>query len=82
MQDAIIEVESNILTTNKFKSRNDRERKKKKEEFPSSSYSASNSKMDEMSKMLKTLTSEMEKLKIEKKQPNRPVPEGGYRNPN
>jgi hypothetical protein len=82
MQDAAIEVESNILAADKLKSRNDRERKKQKEELPSSSNSTSDSKMDEMAKMLKTLTSEMARLKIEQKQPNRPVPEGGYRNPN
>jgi hypothetical protein len=38
--------------------------------------------MDEMTKMLKTLTSEMARLKMEQKQPNRPAQEGGYRNPN
>jgi hypothetical protein len=82
MQDVSIEVESNILAVAKLKSRNDRVRKKQKEELPSSSNSTSYSKMDEMDKMLKTLTSEMARLKIEQKQPNRPVPEGGYRNPN
>jgi hypothetical protein len=65
-----------------LKSRSDRDRKKKKEEFPSSSNSTSDSKMDEMAKMLKTLTSEMARLKIEQKQPSRPAQEGGYRNPN
>jgi hypothetical protein len=74
MQDSAIKVESNILAADKLKSRNDRERKKKKEDLPSSSNSSSNSKMDEMAKMLKTLTSEMARLKIEQKQPNRPVP--------
>jgi hypothetical protein len=38
--------------------------------------------MDEMTKMLKTLTSEMARLNMEQKQPNRPAQEGGYRNPN
>ena len=35
-----------------------------------------------MTKMLKTLTSEMARLKIEQKNPNRPAQEGDYRNPN
>jgi hypothetical protein len=54
MQDAAIEVESNILAADKLKSRSDRDRKKQKEELPSSSNSTSDSKMDEMAKMLKT----------------------------
>jgi hypothetical protein len=36
----------------------------------------------EMTKMLKTLTSEMARLEMETKQPSRPTREGGYRNPN
>jgi hypothetical protein len=82
MQDATIEVESNILAAHKLKSRSDRDRKKQKEEFPSSSNSASDIKMDEMTKMLKTLTSEMARLNMEQKYPNRPAQEGGYKNPN
>jgi hypothetical protein len=82
MQEAAIEVESNILAADKLKSRGDRDRKKKKEELPSSSNTTSDSKMDEMDKMLKTLTSEMERLKMEQKQPSRPTQEGGYRNQN
>jgi hypothetical protein len=82
MQDAAIEVESNILATDKLKSRSERDKKKQKEELSSSSNSTSDSKMDEMAKMLKTLTSEMARLKIEQKQPNRFAQEGGYRNPN
>jgi hypothetical protein len=38
--------------------------------------------MDEMDKMLKTLTYEMDRLKMEQKQPSRPAQEGGYKNPN
>ena len=64
MQDVVIEVESNILAVNKLKSRSDRDRKKKKKELPSSSNTTSNSKMDEMDKLLKTVTSEMERLKM------------------
>jgi hypothetical protein len=56
--------------------------KNKKEELPSYSNLASDIKMDEMTKMLKTLTSEMARLKMEQKQPNRPTQEGSYINPN
>jgi hypothetical protein len=82
MQDVAIEVESNILVADKLKSRSDRDRKKQKEELPSSSNSTSDTKMDEMTKMLKTMTSEMARLKMEQRQPNRPTQEGGYMNPN
>jgi hypothetical protein len=77
MQDASIEVESNILATDKLKSRSDRYMKNQKEELPSYSNSTSDSKMDEMDKMLKTLTSEMARLKMELKQPSRPAQESG-----
>jgi hypothetical protein len=82
MQDVTTEVESNILASDKLKSRSDRDRKNQKEELPSSSNSTSDIKMDEITKMLKTLNSEMARLKMEQKQPNRPAQEGGYRNPN
>ena len=72
MQKVDIEVESNILAADKLNSRGDRYRKKQKEELPSSSHTASDSMMDEMAKMLKTLTSDMAKLKMEQKQPSRP----------
>ena len=65
MQEVVIEVESNILAADKLKTRGDRDRKKKKEEMPSSPNAASNSKIDEMAKMLKDLTSEMERLNME-----------------
>jgi hypothetical protein len=35
-----------------------------------------------MAKMLKTLTFEMARLKMEQKQPSRPTHDGGYINPN
>jgi hypothetical protein len=65
MQEASIEVESNILEADKLKTRGDRDRKNKKEETHSSSNETSNSKIDEMAKMLKDLTSEMERLNME-----------------
>jgi hypothetical protein len=82
MQEYSIEVESNILEADKLKTRDDRYRKNKKEEMHSYSNATSDSKIDEMAKMLKDLTSEMERLNMEKKQPSRPAQEGGYRNQN
>jgi hypothetical protein len=82
MQEAAIEVESNMLAAKKLKSRGDRDKKKQKEELPSSSNATSDSKMDEMDKMLKNMTYDMEILKMEQKQPSRPTQEGGYINQN
>jgi hypothetical protein len=65
-----------------LKSRGDRDRKKQKQELPSSSHTTSDSKIYEMDKMLKTLTCEMARLKMEQKHPTRPTQEGGYKNLN
>jgi hypothetical protein len=65
-----------------LKPRSDGHRKKKTEELPSSSNTTSDSKMDEMAKMLKALTSNMSRLNMEQKQPSRPKQEGGYKNKN
>jgi hypothetical protein len=82
MQEVVIEVESNILAADKLKTRGDRDRKKQKEEMPSSPNATSNSKIDEMDKMLKDMKYKMEILKMEQKKPSRPTQEGGYRNQN
>jgi hypothetical protein len=82
MQEVVIEIESNILAADKLKSRGDRDRKKQKEELPSSSHTTSDSNMDEMDNMLKTLTYDMARLKMKQNHPSRPSQEGGYRNPN
>jgi hypothetical protein len=58
MQDAALEVESNITASQKLKGRV--ERKKSGVE----SSSSSNSKMEKMAKMLDSLTSKMSKLKV------------------
>jgi superfamily I DNA and RNA helicase len=78
IQEVAIEVESNILAADKLNSRGDRDWKKQKEEIHSSSHTTSYSKMDEMDKMLKTLTSKMARLKMEQKNPCIPTQEGGY----
>jgi hypothetical protein len=65
------------LAAYRLKSKNYRDKKKQREELPSSSHTTFDSKIDEMVKMLKTLTSEMARMKMEKKQPRRPTQEGG-----
>jgi hypothetical protein len=78
MQDAALEVESNITTSQKLKGRAE----KKKSVVESSS--SSNSKMEKMAKMLDSLTSEMSKLKVQNQQPARAKEPNAFapRNPN
>jgi hypothetical protein len=78
MQDVALEVESNIMASQKLKGKF--ERKKLFVDPPSSS----NTKMEMMAKMLDNLTSEMSKLKIQSQQPARSKEPNAYapRNPN
>jgi hypothetical protein len=78
MQDAALEVESNITASQKLKGRVER----KKSGVESSSYS--NSKMEKMVKMLDSLTSKMSKLKVQNQQPARAKEPNAFapRNPN
>lgn len=78
MQDAALEVESNISASQKLKGRAE---KKKATVEPSSS---SSSKMEKMAKMLESLTSEMSKLKIQNQQPTKAKEPNAFapRNPN
>jgi len=65
MQDATLEVESNIIAAKKLKGKVDR--RKQKDE----SSSSSDPKIDKMTKMIESLTSKISKLKIENQQPRR-----------
>jgi hypothetical protein len=78
MQDVALEVESNIIASQKLKGRD--ERKKSVVE----SSSSSNTKMEKMAKMLDSLTSEMSKLKVQNQQPARAKEPNAFapRNPN
>jgi len=82
MHEATIEVESNILASNRLKTRFDKDKKKHREYSHASSISAMyNPKLDEVTKNLKDPTS-IAKLKWESKQPNRAFEGDGNRNPN
>jgi len=60
MQDAALEVESNIMATENLKGNADRRRQR------GESSSSSDPKIDKMTKMIESLTSEISKLKVEK----------------
>jgi hypothetical protein len=66
MQDAALEVESNITASQKLKGRAE-----KKRFSTESSSSSTNSQMEKMAKMLDTLTEEMSKLKVQNQTPTR-----------
>ena len=62
MQDAVLEVESNIMAAEKLKGHADRRRQRGE---ASSSSSSSEPKIDKMTKMIESLAAEISKLKIE-----------------
>ena len=70
MQEATLEVESNILASNRLKENTDHQiydRKGKKEVIPAASTSQSaDRKIDEMAKLVKFLTAKLNKLELEK----------------
>ena len=80
MQDVALEVESNILASNKLKEETKYQmvdKKGKKEIIPSSSTGiASDSKMDEMNKIIKNLSVKIDRLELGNKNQNKPIPEG------
>lgn len=63
MQDAALEVESNIMAAEKLKSHADRRRQRG--EASSSSASSSKPKLDKMTKMIESLAVEISKMKVE-----------------
>ena len=87
MQEAALEVESNILASNRLKLNSTQQyydRKGKREEAPVVSTSQPvDGKIDEMEKLVKILTTKLNKLELEKNY-NRPAQEGdkNANNPN
>ena len=70
MQDASLEVESNILAAEKLRGKYDGDRRKQKAEDYPSDASTTNPQVDELTKLVKSLSVEMEKLKLEGRQAN------------
>ena len=85
MQEATIEVESNLLASNKLKAeegRGGKDKRKMKEEKQASSSKAfsAEEKLDEMSNLIKHLASKMSKLELENRAIARPTQNEGNRN--
>jgi hypothetical protein len=73
MQDASLEVESNILVAEKLRSKSNRDRRKFRAEASTSDSYVAYPQVDELKKLVKSLSAEMEKMKFEGKK--------SYRNP-
>jgi hypothetical protein len=83
MQDAAIEVESNVLATDRLRNKADADRRKERSEASTSSPSMPHPQMDELTKMVKSLSAEMERMKVEGRQaykgPQSAENKGGFR---
>ena len=80
MQDAALEVESNIMAAEKLKGHADRRRQRGES---SSSSSSSEPKIDKMTKMIESLAAEISKLKVEQSSRKARLPNTfAPRNPN
>jgi hypothetical protein len=86
MKEETLKVEGNILATKILKTNMTEEIKregKKEEKLPTTSTSHNyEDKIEEMTKLIKELSSKLAKMEIDGKNVNRPVQEGGNINPN
>jgi hypothetical protein len=86
MQDAAIEVESNVLAADRLRNKANVDRRKGRSEAPTSGSLAPHPQVDELTKMVKSLSAEMERMRMEGRQaykgPQIAENKGGFRRPN
>jgi hypothetical protein len=86
MQDAAIEVESNVLAADRLRNKADADRRKGRSEASTSGSLVPHPQVDELTKMVKSLSAEMERMKVEGRQaykgPQNAENKGGFRRPN
>jgi hypothetical protein len=86
MQDAAIEVESNILAADILRNRADADRRKGKSEASTSGPSLPHPQVNELTQVMNFMKEEMERLKVERKQMNKGPQNNenraGFRRPN
>jgi hypothetical protein len=86
MQDAVLEVEINILAAGKLRGKSDRDRRKGWMEASTSKSFVVHPQVDELKKLVKSLSAEMEKLKLEGRKNYRNTQNvdnrGNFRRPN
>jgi GTPase Era involved in 16S rRNA processing len=68
MQDGAVKVESNIVASNQLRGKSDKDRIKSRTEASTSDSSIVHPQVDELTKLVKSIFAEMEKLKFEGKQ--------------
>jgi hypothetical protein len=67
MQDAALEVESNVLAVNRLRRKFDRDKGRGRSEASTFGSSLAQPQVDELTKMIKSMSIEMEKIKLEGK---------------
>jgi hypothetical protein len=86
MQYVAIEVESNVLAVDRLRNKTDADRRKEIFEASTSGPSVPHPQMDELTKIVKSLSAEMEKIKVEGKKtyinPQNAKNRGNFRRPN
>jgi hypothetical protein len=86
MQYATLEVESNIVASDKIRGKSDRDKRKNRAESSTYDSSIVHPQVDELTKLVKSISAEMEKLKLEGKQTYRNTQNddnrGNFRRPN
>jgi hypothetical protein len=86
IQDAALEVESNIVGSDKLRGKSDRDKRKNRVEASTSDSFVVHPQVDELTKLVKSLSAEMEKLKFEGKKNYRNTQNvdnrGNFRRPN
>jgi hypothetical protein len=86
MQDAALEVESNIVASDKVRGKSDRDRRKRRTEASTSDSHTIHPQVEDLTKLVKSLSTEIEKLKLEGKQTYRNTQNtdnrGKFRRPN
>jgi hypothetical protein len=86
MQDAALEVESNVLAVDRLRNKSGKDRGRERYEASTSGSPACQPQVDELTKMVKSISIEMEKMKFEGKQGYKNVPNidnrSNFRRPN
>jgi hypothetical protein len=86
MKDEAIEVESNVLVAERLRNKANTDRRKGRSEASTSGSLVPHPQIDELAKMVKSLSIEMERMKVEGRQeykgPQNVENKGGFRRPN
>jgi hypothetical protein len=86
MQDVVVEVESNILAADRLRNKADADRRKGRSEASTSGTLVPHPQVDELTRMVKSLSAEMERMRVEGRQaykgPQNAEKGGGFRRPN